>query len=145
MSAFERLPAEIRLEIYSYLNYSTALKLSRVSRYFKNDKPADGVDREQRATYIYHAETFRRNRKRLACYSCLRVRPRAEFLKDKRKGDFDQYGPKQYDRVCFDCQTEKGQIPWLQLRRLELSRKLGSMRRDVKSVLAKPVKGWILD
>lgn len=91
-----------------------AMRLSCVNRFLRDDKPYESIDREQRATYVYHADTFLHNRKqgRLSCFSCLRVRDKIEFSEDLRTGDYKRFGIKETDRRCFDCQVKKGEITW---------------------------------
>ena len=109
---FEELPAELRLQIYSHLNLGDALVLGSVCQSFRNDRPDDGVGREQRATYVYHAETFKRNREqhRLGCFTCLRVLDRNAFRESQRTGAFDLFGTMEFERICFDCEVTKGTI-----------------------------------
>lgn len=117
---FEELPAELRLQVYSELDYGTALRLARVSKFFYYDRPANGVDKEQRATWVYHAETFVHNsrRKRLACYGCLRVRESEEFERQMRTEDFERFAYQELERKCFDCRIKEGAIPYAELRKL---------------------------
>ena len=115
---FQDLPAEIRLLIYSEFDYGTALNLMRVNRFFYFDKPAKGIDREQRATYVYHAETFTQNKDRLACYGCLRIREKDAFEEMCRTGDFERFAVLDLERRCFDCRVEKGELAWPRWKRL---------------------------
>ena len=109
---FPKLPAELRLQIYADLDYGTALRLEQVCRFFRNDVPAQGVDREQRATYLYHAETFAKNKERLACFSCLRILPLTAFMDEQRRGEYARFGVMESERICFECQMQKGHVPW---------------------------------
>jgi hypothetical protein len=113
-SQLECLPAELRMEIYSYLDYGIALRLGVVSRSLRNDKPYESIEREQRATFVYHADTFQHNRKagRLACYTCLRLRDKDEFSEDLRIREYKRFGVKETERRCFDCQVVKGEVAW---------------------------------
>lgn len=113
-SRFEALPAELRLDIYRRLDYGVALRLKAVSRFLWNDMPEESLDREQRATFVYHADTFAHNRKagRLACYTCLRLRSKGEFSDDRRTGNFKRFGSQETERRCFDCQVIKGEVTW---------------------------------
>ena len=105
-SRLESLPAELRMEIYSYLDYGIALRLRLVSRFLRNDKPYESIEREQQQTYVYHADTFQHNRKagRLACYTCLRLRDKDDFSDELRTGEYKRFGVKETERRCFDCQ-----------------------------------------
>ena len=69
------------MEVYSYLDLGMALRLHRVNRFVRNDNPEESIDREQRATFVYHADTFQHNQRagRLACFSCLKLRDKGEF------------------------------------------------------------------
>lgn len=157
---FESLPAELRMEIYSYLDYGEflhgleddlihmavercltrlkllslssirlcssdpltlnffvlgmALRLKSVNKFFWYDKPEETIDREQRATFIYHMDTFQHNRRagRLACYTCLRLRGKNEFSEDQRTGDFKRFGVQETERRCFDCQVAQREVTW---------------------------------
>ena len=100
---FESLPAELRIHIYSLLDYGTALRLAQVNRFFYYDRPFNSIDREQRVTFLYYADSFARNKGRLACYECLRVRSRSDFLPEHRSGDLDRFGNREMDRRCYDC------------------------------------------
>ena len=111
-SKFFELPYEIRLMIYSEFDYGTALKLEGVSKVFYNDQPAKGVDREQRATFVYHAETFRRNKDKLACYGCLRIRDRAAFEESYQMEEFARFAESELERRCFDCRVDRGEVKW---------------------------------
>jgi hypothetical protein len=115
---FQDLPAEIRLMIYSEFDYGTALNLMRVNRFFYFDKPANGIDREQRATYVYHTETFSQNKDRLACYGCLRIREKGDFEVMHRTGEFERFALSELERRCFDCRADKGEICWPRWKRL---------------------------
>ena len=112
------LPAEIRLMIYSELDYGTALTLMKVNKFFYFDRPGNGVDREQRATFVYHAESFVRNKGRLACYGCLRMREKGEFEEGQRTGEFERFALLELERRCFDCRVEKGVVAWPRWKRL---------------------------
>lgn len=106
-SRLERLPAELRMEIYSYLDYGMALTLGRANRFIQRDEPWESIDREQRAIFVYHADTFKHNQKadRLACFSCLRVRAKGNFDEANRTGAFTRYGLRDIERMCLDCRS----------------------------------------
>ena len=121
VSGFTKLPLELRLQIYSQLDYATILSLERTCRYFYLDSPSLTIPLSQRAAYAYHAETFCQNRDRLACFTCLRLYPYAAFRKHQRTGmcgKFDEVEFDSFDRVCFECEVEKGVISWPKTRRL---------------------------
>lgn len=111
-SKFFDLPYEIRLMVYSDFDYGTALNLERVSKFFYTDQPARGVDREQRATFVYHAETFKRNENRLACYGCLRIRKMKAFETAFRTDKFQKFAESELDRRCFECRLDNGDVKW---------------------------------
>ena len=113
-SQLESLPPELRIEVYRYLDYGILLRLKSVSRFFWYDKPEENIEREQRATFVYHADTFQHNRKggRLACYMCLRLRGKNDFSEDRRTGDFKRFGSQETERRCFDCQVANGEVTW---------------------------------
>jgi hypothetical protein len=62
---FANLPAELRVQIYGLLDYGTALRLSQVNRFFYFDRPFTGIDKEQRMTFLFYAEAFPHNKRRL--------------------------------------------------------------------------------
>ena len=143
-SGYEKLPKELRLQIYSYLDYGAALSLSQASRYFLRDAPAEGVDREQRATYVYHAETFKKNRKRLACFVCLRVLERNAFEKANRRGEYDRFGALEFERICFECSVDKGHVSSFELWKRTTARRVRRIYGGAISVLVKKVQGNVL-
>ncbi len=101
--SFANLPAELRIQIYGLLDYGTALRLSQVDRFFRFDRPFNSIDREQRLTFVFYAESFPQNKGRLACYECLRVRSRGDYLVEYRSGEFNRFGAREMERRCFDC------------------------------------------
>ena len=113
-SRLETLPPELRIEVYRYLDYGILLRLKSVSRFFWYDTPEENIDREQRATFVYHADTFQHNRKagRLACYTCLKLRSKNDFSEDCRTGDFKRFGSQETERRCFDCQVTNNEVTW---------------------------------
>jgi hypothetical protein len=125
---FHELPAEIRLQIYSYFDYGTALNLMQVSKFFYRDRPEDGIEMEQRAAYLFHAETFARNKDRLACFGCSRMRERVAFEVQRRTGEFERYAERDVERRCFDCQVKGGEIARPRWRRLVRYFKANSKR-----------------
>lgn len=125
------LPTELRMQIYANLDYGTALRLERVCRYFREDVPAQGVDREQRATYVYHAETFAKNKGRLACYSCVRILPRDAFDGDQRSGKYERFGIMELERICAKCQIKKGGISWATRYRSSVGRGAWKLRETI--------------
>ena len=102
-----KLPAELRIKIYSHLDYGSALGLTCTDRFFYRDAPAEAIPKEQRATYVWHAETFMKNKDRLACFSCLRLLGREWFAEEMRKGRFAKYGDIEFDRVCWRCELNQ--------------------------------------
>ena len=101
---FATLPAELRIQIYSLLDYGTSLRLSTANRFFYFERPYESIDKEQRMTFLFYAEAFSHNKgRRLACYECLRARSRGDFLEEYRTGEFGRFGDRELDRRCFDC------------------------------------------
>jgi hypothetical protein len=100
---FAKLPAELRIQIYGLLDYGTALKLLRANRFFYFERPHESIDKEQRMTFLFYAEAFSHNRRRLACYECLRARSHGDFLEEYRNGEFGRFGDRELERWCFDC------------------------------------------
>ena len=114
----EKLPPELRIQIYTYLDYGTLLQLSGTCRYFNRiDKPTEALNKDERATYVYHAETFPHNRDRLACFSCLRILERPAFDEQRRTGEYGRFGLMEFDRVCFECEVKKGGFDWPRVER----------------------------
>lgn len=124
---FHELPAELRQQIYSHLDYGTALRLTRASKFFYRDNPSAYIDLDQRLTYLFYADAFAHNDGRLACYSCIRARPRNEFLPEYRSGDFCRFGLRETERWCFDCCMKRGEegLNWKKLWRFRLKRLVG--------------------
>lgn len=114
----ERLPAELRIDIYAYLDCCSALSLETTNRFFHHDRVLRCIDQNDRATYVYHAETFRKNHDRLACFGCLRVRDPSVFTTRNRSGDFRKFGVNEFERLCFDCEVEKGLTRWPNLKKM---------------------------
>jgi hypothetical protein len=111
-NCFYNLPAELRLEIYSYLDYGQALRLQSVSRFFRNDYPYEAIDREQRATYVYHAETWAGNKRKekLGCYTCLRLLPMGSFSKENKTKERQRYGLDDVGRICRACEDKRSWV-----------------------------------
>lgn len=111
---FANLPAELRIQIYGLLDYGTALRLSRVNRFFYYERLFNNIDREQRMTFLFYAESFPRNKGRLACYECMRVRSRGDYLVEFRSGEFNRFGARETERRCFDCiaKTDESIMGW---------------------------------
>lgn len=132
---FYTLPGEVRLQVYSYLDYGQALILEQSSRYFYNDRPTAGVDKEQKATFVFHAETFTCNtsKDRMACYACLRVLSRAKFMIEQCTGEHVRFGVLDVERICFECQLGKDvDGRWSKLWRFRVARALQRMLRKRK-------------
>ena len=112
------------MEVYSYLDLGMAIRLHCINRFIRSDNPEESIDREQRATYIYHADTFQHNRKagRFACFSCLKLKEKGEFGEDRRTGEYKRYGVKDVERRCFDCQVVKGEKSWKDILRWRMGR-----------------------
>ena len=106
-SMLERLPAELRAEVYSYLDYGTLLTLARTSKFFRNDAPEEALPGEQRATYVFYAESFPRNKERLACFGCLKLLPSSRFVEPQRTDDYRPFGSLELERVCFECAKKR--------------------------------------
>ena len=119
---FENLPAELRIHIYSLLDYGTALRLARANRFFYYDRPFNSIEKEQRLTFLYYAESFAGNKGRLACYECLRLRPRADFLPEHRSGELDRFGNREMERHCYDCVVKIQDVEKKRLWRLAFRR-----------------------
>ena len=98
------------------------MRLHLVNRFIQNDNPGESIDREQRAIFVYHADTFQRNKKagRLACFSCMKLKDKGEFSDDRRTGEYKRYGTKDVERRCFDCQVVKGEKSWKEVLRWKM-------------------------
>lgn len=96
--------------IYLYLDPLSALHLSMTSSFFhsSDENLMSFVDREQRATYAFLAESFPHNRRRLACYTCLRVLPVPQaFSVEQFTLERRRCGEREFERCCRTCGSGK--------------------------------------
>lgn len=98
----ETLPAELRLAIYAYLDYGSAISLSTTSRFFHCDRPCDALTALQKSSFLYIAEISPRNREVLACYKCMRLLPFSAFSSTVWCHHY-LVGYQQFERYCVQC------------------------------------------
>lgn len=99
----QHLAPELRIMIYSKLDYKSAVALACTNRFYYNDTPTDALPKDQRATYVYYAESFTHNKRQLACYGCLRVLPVSAFAVNQWTGAHAPFGVEEFERRCTKC------------------------------------------
>lgn len=104
--------------VYAELDYRSALKLAETSRFYYDDTPAGFVPKEHRATYVFYAETFAHNQRRVGCFKCLRVLPVSAFTRDQWTGAHARFGESEFERCCKACAMQKDPSGGLLLREM---------------------------
>ena len=94
--------------IFEYLDYGSALALTRTNRFFQNQQPPDYISDSDKLDFVLYAEGFKHNlrRRRLACFVCLTVlRPR-HFRRQYRIGGHERVGEEELARRCKRCDEQ---------------------------------------
>lgn len=132
VNIIQRLPRELQLCVFDWLDYEDAIKLSQVSRYFRNTISPEAWPKANKERFIYDVQFNQRHNmvyfdKRCiesneevlkivsdgyACFSCFKVLDRSLFSFNQTKGRFAK-GSRRYEhfghsRFCIACGIQKG-------------------------------------
>ncbi|KAL4930129.1 F-box protein [Aspergillus undulatus] len=107
-ATLSKLPVELYLEIFSYLDYPSSLALSQTCTNFRAKAKVEApTTRAQKALYLSHLECYTRYENLFSCRNCLLFLPASEFgdyqlMKKRSKGGTDGHL-----RFCLNCGLTK--------------------------------------
>jgi hypothetical protein len=106
--SFTGLPEEIWIVVIEELDMPSIFALSQTCRRFRRlSDPNDKCRRHQLEAYLIQVQAFPRWLDGFACFSCLKVLPRANFSSAQTKQKRGRNGSQQYRRFCIRCGIDK--------------------------------------
>ena len=102
------LPPELLDIILLNLHPAAAIALSQTSRWYHNHVSLHKLDLVEVRVYLQKMELRSQNAKRNACFSCLRLKPRTSFSR-QRANSFVEHGWS-LERFCLDCGLKMGKF-----------------------------------
>lgn len=111
-----QVPGEIENLIVDMLEIPAALTLSQTNRHFyytislHSLKATSPARSEQVDDYLHYTEKLERHNDSYACYTCLRVKPKSEFMLCHTHHSKGKNGKQWTSRSCVPCMLERGII-----------------------------------
>lgn len=109
------LPVELQEQIVCNLHPSAAIALKQTSHHFQTFISLDQYDIDEVRAFLQEKETQPHNIGRLACYSCLCLKPRPACIMNiycrNYIAPFRPYGdPHYYQQLCLECAVNKDRM-----------------------------------
>ena len=157
-SIIERLPEELRLDLYDFLGYRDAIRLSQVNTFFYNTIIPQSWPANDKGAFIFQHQFIRKHndvnrdvRGRVdtivfisdgyACFSCYKVKPKGEFSKMQSRRQNIKWCSQ--TRFCLDCGVQNGMYePKTPIRSATITRRY--QQRRVGQVTDLVVKTFIV-
>ncbi|CAK97344.1 uncharacterized protein An15g05590 [Aspergillus niger] len=104
MDHLTTLLPELQIQVIEYLDYPSLVVLSQTSQYFRSIVQVQSpMTPQQKLSYIFVAENWRKNENHFACPRCLKIRPRVKFAGHPVMRDYWKGHEERKRRLCLQC------------------------------------------
>ncbi|OJJ66822.1 hypothetical protein ASPBRDRAFT_187457 [Aspergillus brasiliensis CBS 101740] len=104
MDYLTSLLPELQIQVIEYLDYPSLVVLSQTNQYFRSIIQVQiPTTTEQKLSYLFSAENWKKNKKSFACSQCLKLRPRNKFANKQVKREYRKKFAQCSLRYCLQC------------------------------------------